>query len=187
MTWLRLRPGRRRRPRCSSPPTTAAFPPTAAIPPGRCSPGFGGAGVTAEVEIHIEKRLPVQGGLGAGSGNAVAALMGLEQELGIASQRVSLSHQRACPSVARRFERHAELADAPLGNRRPGWLRCAAVSHRRNGAGPGSRAGGLSASRYRARLVRGRRSRDRRLHAAGLSRLGRALRRRGFDRGGRCR
>src|SRR5215469_8515141 len=34
-----------------------------------------------EVEIHIEKRLPIQGGLGAGSANAVAALIGLEQEL----------------------------------------------------------------------------------------------------------
>src|SRR5579862_3242263 len=31
-------------------------------------------GVTAEVEIRIEKRLPIQGGLGAGSANAVAAL-----------------------------------------------------------------------------------------------------------------
>jgi 4-diphosphocytidyl-2-C-methyl-D-erythritol kinase len=39
--------------------------------------------LTAEVEIHIEKRLPVQGGLGAGSANAVAALVGLEAELGI--------------------------------------------------------------------------------------------------------
>jgi 4-diphosphocytidyl-2-C-methyl-D-erythritol kinase len=38
-------------------------------------------GVTAEVEIHIEKQLPVQGGLGAGSANAVAALVGLEAEL----------------------------------------------------------------------------------------------------------
>ena len=37
---------------------------------------------TAAVEIHIEKRLPVQGGLGAGSANAVAALIGLETELG---------------------------------------------------------------------------------------------------------
>jgi 4-diphosphocytidyl-2-C-methyl-D-erythritol kinase len=35
----------------------------------------------AEVDIHIEKRLPVQGGLGAGSANAVAALFGLEREL----------------------------------------------------------------------------------------------------------
>jgi 4-diphosphocytidyl-2-C-methyl-D-erythritol kinase len=41
-------------------------------------------GLTADVEIHIEKRLPVQGGLGAGSANAVAALVGLETELGIA-------------------------------------------------------------------------------------------------------
>jgi 4-diphosphocytidyl-2-C-methyl-D-erythritol kinase len=40
-------------------------------------------GIAAEVEIHIEKRLPVQGGLGAGSANAVAALVGLEAELGI--------------------------------------------------------------------------------------------------------
>jgi 4-diphosphocytidyl-2-C-methyl-D-erythritol kinase len=39
--------------------------------------------LSAEVEIHIEKRLPVQGGLGAGSANAVAALVGLEAELGI--------------------------------------------------------------------------------------------------------
>src|SRR5215472_1553481 len=34
-----------------------------------------------EVHVHIEKRLPVQGGLGAGSANAAAALIGLEQEL----------------------------------------------------------------------------------------------------------
>jgi 4-diphosphocytidyl-2-C-methyl-D-erythritol kinase len=39
-------------------------------------------GVCADIEVHIDKRLPVQGGLGAGSGNAVAALIGLEKELG---------------------------------------------------------------------------------------------------------
>jgi 4-diphosphocytidyl-2-C-methyl-D-erythritol kinase len=39
-------------------------------------------GVSADIEIHIDKRLPVQGGLGAGSGNAVAALVGLDRELG---------------------------------------------------------------------------------------------------------
>ena len=39
-------------------------------------------GVAADVEVHIDKRLPVQGGLGAGSGNAAAALIGLEKELG---------------------------------------------------------------------------------------------------------
>jgi 4-diphosphocytidyl-2-C-methyl-D-erythritol kinase len=42
---------------------------------------LGSWGIAAEVEIHIEKRLPVQGGLGAGSANAVAALVGLEAEL----------------------------------------------------------------------------------------------------------
>jgi 4-diphosphocytidyl-2-C-methyl-D-erythritol kinase len=40
-------------------------------------------GMAAEVEIHIEKNLPVQGGLGAGSANAAAALLGLERELGV--------------------------------------------------------------------------------------------------------
>jgi 4-diphosphocytidyl-2-C-methyl-D-erythritol kinase len=40
-------------------------------------------GMTAEVEIAIDKRLPVQGGMGAGSANAVAALLGLERELGV--------------------------------------------------------------------------------------------------------
>ena len=41
-------------------------------------------GVTAEVTVRIEKRLPVQGGMGAGSANAAAALIGLERELGAA-------------------------------------------------------------------------------------------------------
>ncbi len=41
-------------------------------------------GVTAEVHMMLKKRLPVQGGLGAGSANAVAALLGLERELGVA-------------------------------------------------------------------------------------------------------
>jgi 4-diphosphocytidyl-2-C-methyl-D-erythritol kinase len=36
----------------------------------------------ADVRIHLDKRLPVQGGLGAGSANAVAALVALERELG---------------------------------------------------------------------------------------------------------
>jgi len=44
------------------------------------------AGLTAQVEIHIEKRLPVQGGLGAGSANSVAALIGLEVELGVSAK-----------------------------------------------------------------------------------------------------
>ena len=37
--------------------------------------------ICGDVQVHIEKRLPVQGGLGAGSANAVAALVGLEEEL----------------------------------------------------------------------------------------------------------
>ncbi len=41
------------------------------------------AGFAAVVEVEIEKNLPVQGGLGAGSGNAAAALVGLERELGL--------------------------------------------------------------------------------------------------------
>ena len=41
-------------------------------------------GVSAEVDIHIEKNLPVQGGMGAGSANAAASLLGLERELGVA-------------------------------------------------------------------------------------------------------
>jgi 4-diphosphocytidyl-2-C-methyl-D-erythritol kinase len=40
-------------------------------------------GISAAVSIHIDKQLPIQGGLGAGSANAVAALVGLEAELGI--------------------------------------------------------------------------------------------------------
>ncbi len=51
-------------------------------------------GTTAEVEIHIDKRLPVQGGLGAGSGNAVAALVGLEAELSGAHQQSGKSADR---------------------------------------------------------------------------------------------
>jgi 4-diphosphocytidyl-2-C-methyl-D-erythritol kinase len=51
--------------------------------------------VAAKVEIHIEKRLPVQGGLGAGSANAVAALVGLETELGIEVRGLPPFEQKA--------------------------------------------------------------------------------------------
>ncbi|MGC9157514.1 MAG: 4-(cytidine 5'-diphospho)-2-C-methyl-D-erythritol kinase [Terracidiphilus sp.] len=61
----------------------------------------------AEVEIHIEKRLPVQGGLGAGSANAVAALVGLEAELGIGAGSAGWG--------ARRLEIAAHIgSDVPL-------------------------------------------------------------------------
>jgi 4-diphosphocytidyl-2-C-methyl-D-erythritol kinase len=49
-------------------------------------------GRKADVEIHIEKRLPVQGGLGAGSANAVAALVGLEAELGDSFRSLMTRH-----------------------------------------------------------------------------------------------
>jgi len=58
-----------------------------------------------EVQVHIDKRLPVQGGLGAGSGNAVAALVGLDAELG--------THFRSL--YTRRFELPAKVgSDVPL-------------------------------------------------------------------------
>jgi 4-diphosphocytidyl-2-C-methyl-D-erythritol kinase len=67
-------------------------------------------GLTALVDIHIEKRLPVQGGLGAGSGNAVAALVGLETELGIGSRQV-----RGLEWGARWLETAAKVgSDVPL-------------------------------------------------------------------------
>jgi len=69
-------------------------------------------GIEAEVDIHIEKRLPVQGGLGAGSANAVAALVGLEAELGIASRQVSKS---ASQQVSRSASRQvSESASQPV-------------------------------------------------------------------------
>ena len=40
--------------------------------------------IKAAVRIRIQKNLPIQGGMGAGSANAAAALIGLEKELGIA-------------------------------------------------------------------------------------------------------
>jgi 4-diphosphocytidyl-2-C-methyl-D-erythritol kinase len=73
---------------------------------------------TAEVEIHIEKRLPVQGGLGAGSANAIAALVGLEAELGI-TQNLGApgpSHLGTRDSwAAKRLELAAKVgSDVPL-------------------------------------------------------------------------
>ncbi|MGA2349972.1 MAG: 4-(cytidine 5'-diphospho)-2-C-methyl-D-erythritol kinase [Terracidiphilus sp.] len=65
-------------------------------------------GITAEVEIHIEKRLPVQGGLGAGSANAVAALVGLEAELGVGGE------EKAGPSTP-----HPSDEDLSLGTPTP--------------------------------------------------------------------
>jgi 4-diphosphocytidyl-2-C-methyl-D-erythritol kinase len=40
-------------------------------------------GIPVQIRIDIDKRLPVQGGLGAGSANAAATLIGLEKELSL--------------------------------------------------------------------------------------------------------
>ncbi len=70
-------------------------------------------GIQAEVTVHIDKRLPVQGGLGAGSANAVAALVGLEREL--ASQRASESASQLAIWPPRRLELAAQVgSDVPL-------------------------------------------------------------------------
>ncbi|MDE3186210.1 MAG: 4-(cytidine 5'-diphospho)-2-C-methyl-D-erythritol kinase [Acidobacteriota bacterium] len=73
-------------------------------------------GMTAAVEIHIEKRLPVQGGLGAGSANAAAALVGLEAELGFTGHRASQSAGRLAANwPAQRLEIAAQVgSDVPL-------------------------------------------------------------------------
>jgi 4-diphosphocytidyl-2-C-methyl-D-erythritol kinase len=60
-----------------------------------------GLEVDADVSIDIEKRLPVQGGLGAGSGNAVAALVGLERELGIRDQESGIRSARQMEIAAK--------------------------------------------------------------------------------------
>src|SRR5260370_10799910 len=70
---------------------------------------LGALGVSAAVEIHIEKRLPVQGGLGAGSANSVAALVGLEVALekqGIGSREPGTGNSKATtgPSAASRVD-----------------------------------------------------------------------------------
>ena len=77
-------------------------------------------GLAAEVEIHIEKNLPVQGGLGAGSANAVAALVGLEAEL--ERQGAGIGEQGSEPGTgfgagwrAKRLEIAAQVgSDVPL-------------------------------------------------------------------------
>ncbi|MDQ2834620.1 MAG: 4-(cytidine 5'-diphospho)-2-C-methyl-D-erythritol kinase [Acidobacteriota bacterium] len=52
-------------------------------------------GIAADVQIHIQKSLPVQGGLGAGSANAAAALLGLERELGVSLAGIERLHLAA--------------------------------------------------------------------------------------------
>ncbi len=79
---------------------------------------------TAAVHVHIDKRLPVQGGIGAGSANAVAALLGPRARTGSPRHRPS-----------------AGCRQAP--HRRRSRLRRAAVPHRRHGPGYRPRRAGL--------------------------------------------
>ena len=58
--------------------------------------------------VHIDKRLPVQGGMGGGSGNAAAALVGLEREI---------ARRQLAPALsgAERLRMAAEVgSDVPL-------------------------------------------------------------------------
>jgi 4-diphosphocytidyl-2-C-methyl-D-erythritol kinase len=72
-------------------------------------------GVTAEVEIDIDKRLPIQGGLGAGSANAVAALVGLEAELGLGENPIGTQDLTRGNWELRRLQIAAEVgSDVPL-------------------------------------------------------------------------
>ena len=84
------------------------------------------------VVIDIEKRLPVQGGLGGASANAVAALLALERAL-----------KKALPAEER-LRIAAEVgSDLPL------------VSGGRDGAGRGARRAGVSAGGFAGDGVRG--------------------------------
>ena len=87
--------------------------------------------VTARVEIHIDKRLPVQGGLGAGSGNAAAALVGFEAELnrvclpagGSASQQSSSQAPATPGPIIQSFQSRQGLeAAAQVGSDVPLFL-----------------------------------------------------------------
>ncbi len=103
----------------------------------------------AKVAITIEKNLPVQGGLGAGSSNAVATMFALERELKeplAADERLRIA--------------------AEVGSDLPLFLLGGSVL----GLGRGEQVyplGGLAGDRMRAGHARGRG-----LHAAGFSRLG---------------
>ena len=107
-------------------------------------------GVQAEVDIHIDKQLPLQGGLGAGSANAVAALIGLEREL----------DRRLSPPERLRVA-------AEIGSDVPLFLLGGAVL----GVGRGEEVFPLA--RYSVPALRRRAAGSRGFHPAGLSRLGR--------------
>ena len=130
--------------------------------------------INAEVEIHIEKRLPVQGGLGAGSANAVAALVGIEAELGIAPKWSSLPPYEQNALVGWGTRRLAIAAE--VGSDVPLFLIGGTVL----GLDRGQEVYPLPD--IEAGMVCGRYADGWGFHAAGLSRLGRSVRGRRFDR-----
>ena len=82
--------------------------------------------INAEVAIHIEKRLPVQGGMGAGSANAVAALLGLETELGILNEIRGVPPYEGMAlegwgTFARWRVESLQRNSSETGRGRPGW------------------------------------------------------------------
>ena len=71
-------------------------------------------GAEGKVTIEIEKRLPVQGGLGAASSNAVATMMALEKALALQRARRPPAKKKSL-SVAERLGLAAEVgSDLPL-------------------------------------------------------------------------
>lgn len=50
--------------------------------------------------VHLEKRLPIQGGLGGGSGNAASALLGLEREIARARLALPLTGEQRLKMAA---------------------------------------------------------------------------------------
>jgi 4-diphosphocytidyl-2-C-methyl-D-erythritol kinase len=72
-------------------------------------------GARGRVRIEIEKRLPVQGGLGAASSNAVATMLALERALGEGSKRKSAKRTSGILGVSERMRVAAEVgSDLPL-------------------------------------------------------------------------
>ena len=104
--------------------------------------------VTAEVSIHIDKRLPVQGGMGAGSANAAAAWSVWN------GARNSFTRSR------------------PVEAGRRGGVGCASVLDWWGGIGIGARGAGSSYAGFPEDLVCGRGARCGGFYASGFSGLG---------------
>src|ERR1700735_3794188 len=96
----------------------------------------------------MKKTLPVQGGMGAGSANAAAALIGLERELGAALPGVERLKLAAEVGSGVPLVLMGGGGGAPGGGAAEagggGGVACAPVSDRRGGDGVGARGAGGS-------------------------------------------